>query len=58
MQHPTPEDWERAAQQIDEALSIHRQHLDAARTALAANDNEKVREVLAALLGGDRDRRA
>lgn len=58
MELRTPEDWERAVQQLADALSIHRHHLDAARTALAANDNEKVREVLAALLGGDRDRSA
>jgi hypothetical protein len=42
---------------IADALTIHRQHLDAARSAIATNDNAAVRELLGELLTGARSAR-
>jgi hypothetical protein len=44
---------------IADALTIHRQHLDAARRAIATNDNDNhtVRELLGELLGEPRSAR-
>ncbi len=42
---------------LGHALTIHRQHLDAARSAIANNDNAAVRELLGELLTGARSAR-
>ena len=42
---------------LGQALTIHRQHLDAARSAIATNDNAAVRELLGELLTGARSAR-
>ena len=46
-----------SADTLGHALTIHRQHLDAARSAIANNDNAAVRELLGELLTGARSAR-
>ena len=46
-----------SADTLGHALTIHRQHLDAARSAIATNDNAAVRELLGELLTGARSAR-
>jgi len=46
----TPADWARAIDAIDAALAVHRQHLAAARRALAENDDGRLAELLTELL--------
>jgi len=46
-----------SADTLGHALTIHRQHLDAARSAIATNDNAAVRELLVELLTGARSAR-
>lgn len=46
----TPEEWQRHAEALDAALSVHRQHVAAARRAVAENDDGRLREVLTEVL--------
>lgn len=42
---------------LERALTIHRQHLDAARRAIAVSDNDTAKELLGELLGEPRSAR-
>ena len=46
----TPEEWQRHAEALDAALAVHRQHIAAARRAVAENDDGRLREVLTEVL--------
>lgn len=46
----TPEEWQRHAEAIDAALSVHRQHIAAARRAVAENDDGRLAELLTEVL--------
>lgn len=46
-----------SADTLERVLTVHRQHLDAARRAIATNDNDAVRELLGELLTEPRSAR-
>lgn len=46
----SPEEWQQQAEALGAALAVHRRHIDAARRAIAKNDNGRLAELLTEVL--------